>query len=327
MTTPTDSNDFSISILKEEQARLASLKEEEVKHKEIAERIVKLYHQTRTRQDHLLERERVFSKQAGQLLNALRREEAAATKVSATIRRIRQVRKQLLGRITTPRWEIPHHYHMTCSEHILGRPQAHIMDVGEMIPGHLRLYCYARQNILLTKSLIFALGKAKEARKIASEQIKDVYRQLRSTRAECKEIEKLLIELNKKKHLLNFSSTEPVIQNVIHDVSIRRMPRNQVVAAAVKDQHQIKSRYFASLNLKVNRITEELEDVINREKTSGSIKKELDEKEEWKQLKQLLVDFEKTSTTKPKPRDFDVFEMKRINEGRTKTKPFLKQKK
>lgn len=52
--------------------------------------------------------------QQGQLLNALQREEARANKVSGTVRKTRHVRKKLLARIKNPRWEVKHHYHMTC---------------------------------------------------------------------------------------------------------------------------------------------------------------------------------------------------------------------
>jgi len=47
------------------------------------------------------------------------------------------------------------------------------MDVGEMLPGHLRLYALARCTSLVKKSLIYSMTRAKNERNNASEQIKE----------------------------------------------------------------------------------------------------------------------------------------------------------
>jgi hypothetical protein len=60
-------------------------------------------------------------------------------------------------------------------EHALGHTQPHVMDVGEMLPGHLRLFASARRTVLLQKAMSFSLTRARNARNQASDTIKEVY--------------------------------------------------------------------------------------------------------------------------------------------------------
>lgn len=95
---------------------------------------------------HLKRKERLVLAQAGQLLKALKDEEGRVNVLSTIVHRLHKQRKQQLTRITEPSWAVPHHYHMTAVEHAMGHTQPHVLDVGSMIRGHLRL---------------FAMGKAK----------------------------------------------------------------------------------------------------------------------------------------------------------------------
>ncbi len=64
--------------------------------------------------------ERTLSSSAGGLLKRLQLEEQTSTQLSQIIKKYKQDHKKLLAKINNPRWEVPHHYHMTCIEHHLG---------------------------------------------------------------------------------------------------------------------------------------------------------------------------------------------------------------
>ena len=77
------------------------------------------------------------------------------------MKEIRGVRKEMLSNINDPRWEISHHYYLTCIEHSWGHIQPHILDVGEMIPGHLKTYAIANWSTLYQKSMLHEIQRAK----------------------------------------------------------------------------------------------------------------------------------------------------------------------
>lgn len=133
-------------------------------------------------------REEVLLSHSGQLLKSLRSEESRVKTLSTTVQRITQQRKAELGKIQEPGWAIPHHYHMTSMEHSLGHTQPHVLDVGSMIRGHLRLYAIANSTVRFQKNASHVLGKAKTARVRVSSQIKKVYKELRSERSVLHEI-------------------------------------------------------------------------------------------------------------------------------------------
>jgi hypothetical protein len=64
--------------------------------------------------------ERTLSSSAGGLLKRLQLEEQTSTQLTQIIKKYKQDHKKLLAKINNPRWEVPHHYHMTCIEHHLG---------------------------------------------------------------------------------------------------------------------------------------------------------------------------------------------------------------
>ena len=136
--------------------------------------------------------ERLLSSQSGQLLKALQAEESLLLTLNATLKRVRHEHKKLLSRILAPRWEVRHHYHMTCMEHSLGHRQPHVMDVAEMLPGHLRLYAIARCHAIVKRGMTGGVMRAKAERNSAADQIKEGYRQLRETRSEMKELTRLV---------------------------------------------------------------------------------------------------------------------------------------
>ena len=181
----------------------------------LSEQLLTLYEQTLHKVFVLRSNERTLSAQSGQLLKALQAEEALLNALNATLRRIRHEHKKLLGRITSPRWEVRHHYHMTCMEHSLGHRQPHVMDVAEMLPGHLRLYAIARCHALVKRQMTGGVMRAKGERNSAAEQIKEGYRQLRETRGEIKELGRLLEAMNSKTHLLSSQDDQQRLDSVV----------------------------------------------------------------------------------------------------------------
>ena len=169
----------------------------------VSDQLLSLYETTLHKLFLLRSTERLLSSQSGQLLKALQAEESLLTTLNSTLKRIRHQHKKLLGRITAPRWEVRHHYHMTCIEHSLGHRQPHVMDVAEMLPGHLRLYAIARCHALVKRGITGGVMRAKGERNSAADQIKEGYRQLRETRSEMKEAGRLLEAMNAKTHLLS----------------------------------------------------------------------------------------------------------------------------
>ena len=186
----------------------------------LSEQLLTIYEQTLHKLFLLRSTERLLSSQSGQLLKALQAEESLLLTLNGTLKRVRHEHKKLLSRILAPRWEVKHHYHMTCMEHSLGHRQPHVMDVAEMLPGHLRLYAIARCHAIVKRTMTSGVMRAKTERNSAADQIKEGYRQLRETRSEMKELTRLVEAMQAKTHLL---STEEERQRL--DVIIRRHKR------------------------------------------------------------------------------------------------------
>jgi len=91
----------------------------------------------------LRQMEKTLSSQAGALLKRLQSEEASTSTLSAIIKRYKAEHKKLLAKIANPRWEIAHHYHMTCIEHQLGcvEHSSRSSNVLPQRPSALRLMC------------------------------------------------------------------------------------------------------------------------------------------------------------------------------------------
>ena len=202
----------------------------------VSNQLLSLYETTLHKLFLLRSTERLLSSQSGQLLKALQAEEALLTTLNATLKRIRHEHKKLLGRITAPRWEVRHHYHMTCMEHSLGHRQPHVMDVAEMLPGHLRLYAIARCHALVKRGITGGVMRAKGERNSAADQIKEGYRQLRETRSEMKELGRLLEAMNAKTHLLSSDEERQRLEAIIkrHKRQLASISSNASAKQAMK---------------------------------------------------------------------------------------------
>lgn len=234
----------------------------------LSDQLLSIYEQTLHKLLLLRSTERTLSSQSGQLLKALQSEESMVNMLNTTLKRIRHEHKKLLGRISAPRWEVKSHYHMTSIEHSLGHHQPHVMDVAEMLPGHLRLYALARHHALIKRSFTSSTARAKTERNAAAEQIKEGYRQLKETRAEIKELTKLLEFMNGKTHLLNSPEDRLKLESMIrkHRKQLASLSTTASAQQAVKgigaprsmlsnslasptNASAIRMRYLKSLNL------------------------------------------------------------------------------
>lgn len=289
--------EISRSLLQQEQQKRTIFAEEEVKHAEALSQVQKLYQDAQDRFKQLTNAERMLSSQAGQLLSALQREEARASKLSATVRKIRHTRKKMLGGIANPRWEVPHHYHMTCLEHALGHSQPHVLDVGQMVPGHLRLFTFARWGVLNHKSLIVSLNRAKCARSTFSEKIKEVYRSLRLTRQDVKEQSKLLEAMRKKSHLLGQANASSQSNVQGRGRSQGHQRQGHQLRRSMEGPNSIRMRYFKSLNMSPDNA--EVEKLLKRW--------ENDPTQNWKSVIGALHKLEVQSVSKNKAREELVF--------------------
>jgi hypothetical protein len=182
------------------EQQLVQLQEEK---KQVSAALLEMYEKTYMKLSKLRQQEQQFSFQAGQLLQALQHQEKLAGTYSGTVKSTRMMRRKLLADIKNPKWEVAHHYHMTCIEHAMGHEQPHVMDVGEMIPGHLRIFACAKRGVLYQQGLMYALTRTKKEKKDVSMQMDEVYRQLTGSRAEIKQLEKLYEAIKQERHVFN----------------------------------------------------------------------------------------------------------------------------
>jgi len=183
------------SLARRETHKRAYLSEMTSQREALIPRFTDLETRIVRKQQLLKRRERVLSAQCGQLLKAFKTEEARVNKLSKAVHRIGKTKKELLARITEPAWAVPHHYHMTAIEHTTGHTQPHVMEVGTMIRGHLKIYAIANSSTRFQKHANHVSEKAKAVRSKISEQIKKVYSELRLTRGHIRETESLLAVL------------------------------------------------------------------------------------------------------------------------------------
>lgn len=212
--------------------------------------LLSIYEQGLARQQQLRLLENQLSQAAGSTLNILQREERCGNVLSATVQRVRQTRKFLLSRITNPRWEVMHHYHTTALEHSLGRKQPNVMEVAEMLSGHLTLYAMARRTTLSQKALIFALNRAKKQRNEASERVKEIYKRLRDCRNEAREVEQLLDETRTKVLALPPQTQSPAynkLQRLVRGAGASATRAQQVAGRG--GPANVRARYLKSLNI------------------------------------------------------------------------------
>jgi hypothetical protein len=272
----------------------------------LSSQIVSLYEQTLQKLRQLREDERRLSAQSGQLLKALQNDEAIVTILNNSLKRIRTEHKNMLNRIAAPRWEVHHHYHMTCMEHSLGHRQPHVMDVAEMLPGHLRLYAISRCQALIKRGLSTSTSRAKAERNQAAAQIKEGYRQLRDVRQEKKELQKLIEAMNSRLHILSPEEREKVDAIVRHyrkqqaisnSSSGRSLLRATSAGLSGSSPHanvagDIRMRYLKTLNL-APRQWEVRSEVASEEKVREEKIRVADTyNREWKQMMFLFHSLE-----------------------------------
>lgn len=69
--------------------------------------------------------------------------------------------------------------------------QPHVLDVAELLPGHLRIFSLARGSSLYKRALMYYSSKSKSDRNSVSESIQESYKRLREVRKEMKEIQRV----------------------------------------------------------------------------------------------------------------------------------------
>jgi hypothetical protein len=130
--------------LAEREAALSSLlAASESAHAELSERMLQVYEAQQEKLIVLRQMEKTLSSQAGALLKRLQSEEAATSQLSAIIKRYKSEHKKLLAKIANPRWEIAHHYHMTCIEHQLGSDTTSVLCMLSIFFSRLGFVCSA----------------------------------------------------------------------------------------------------------------------------------------------------------------------------------------
>ena len=66
-----------------------------------------------------------------------------------------------------------------------------MLDVAELLPGHLRIFSLARGSSLYKRALMYYSSKSKSDRNSVSESIQESYKRLREVRKEMKEIQRV----------------------------------------------------------------------------------------------------------------------------------------
>jgi hypothetical protein len=119
--------------------------------------------------------------------------------------------------------------------------QPHVLDVAELLPGHLRIYSLARCSSMYKRATLYHNTKTKNERNTISEQIKDSYRLLRESRSELKEITSLLEVMKQKAATLQVIL--PSLNAPIKDDTNTKQRRSLPQPA-----QNIRMRYLTSLN-------------------------------------------------------------------------------
>mmetsp|Transcript_11062 Transcript_11062/g.27178 ORF Transcript_11062/g.27178 Transcript_11062/m.27178 type:complete len:316 (-) Transcript_11062:176-1123(-) len=146
------------------------------KMKEMIEKYTHLHTQLRRQ-------ERTLSIQANQHMKSMRAMEAQIKAIHDYLTRCKEMHARMLASITAPSWAVSHHYHMTSIEHTMGHSQPHILEVGDMIRGHLHIYAMANCTTQYRKQAELHYRKANADRANSAEKMKQVYAKLRKVRS------------------------------------------------------------------------------------------------------------------------------------------------
>ncbi len=200
--------------------------------------------------------ERTLSIKANQYVKGMREMENQIKAIQDYLERCREVHEKTLSSISQPSWAVPHHYHMTSIEHSMGHSQPHVLEVGDMIRGHLHIYAMANCTTSYRKQAQIHLSKANADRAKAADKVKQAYVQLRRVRAQ---IIKTLDMLNRAAKTVGSSRMQELRKDTAGGATQRaEKPRNaggsraaSVVASRGK-YLGIKMRYLSSLNIEQN---------------------------------------------------------------------------
>jgi hypothetical protein len=194
---------------------------------------------------------------------------------------------------------------------MIGTKQQHVVDVAEIIPDLLRLYAIAKRATLYQQSMARELTRAQHKRNSANDRIKALYKQLKLTRAEAKEVQLLIGAMKRKSNrvLTQSPRLSPMMApgsssssggSSSSDASSPRSqgsgssgmsPRNMAMMAGGRrggdPRKSIRMRYFKSLNLSVNRAPKPAEpDDDKLFEAAATADKE------WRHISELLDDLE-----------------------------------
>jgi len=159
--------------------QLAETKEKRDGVLEELKQMIEKYTQLHTQ---LRRQERTLSIQANQHMKGIRAMETQLKAIHDYLTRCKDMHAKMLSSITQPSWAISHHYHMTSIEHTMGHTQPHILEVGDMIRGHLHIYAMSNCTTQYRKQAELHLRKANADRVKAAEKVKQVYAKLRKVR-------------------------------------------------------------------------------------------------------------------------------------------------
>eukprot|EP00471_Norrisiella_sphaerica_P005165 CAMPEP_0184490104 /NCGR_PEP_ID=MMETSP0113_2-20130426/17173_1 /TAXON_ID=91329 /ORGANISM="Norrisiella sphaerica, Strain BC52" /LENGTH=404 /DNA_ID=CAMNT_0026873861 /DNA_START=129 /DNA_END=1343 /DNA_ORIENTATION=+ len=197
----------------------------------------------------LRRQERTLQIQANQHMKSMRAMEAQIKSIHDYLTRCKEMHAKMLTSITQPSWAISHHYHMTSIEHTMGHTQPHILEVGDMIRGHLHIYAMANCTTQYRRQAELHLRKANADRSKAADKIKQVYAKLRKVRACIINTLKVLNTATKtvpaKSLDIGKASNKPVDKRKsAGQARTAGMNRNRYLA--------VKMRYLSSLNIDHN---------------------------------------------------------------------------
>mmetsp|Transcript_10038 Transcript_10038/g.18258 ORF Transcript_10038/g.18258 Transcript_10038/m.18258 type:complete len:388 (+) Transcript_10038:162-1325(+) len=215
--------------------------------------IIQKYTQLHTQ---LRRQERTLSIQANQHMKGMRALETQTKAIHDYLTRCKEMHGRMLTSITAPSWAVSHHYHMTSIEHTMGHTQPHILEVGDMIRGHLHIYAMANCTTQYRKQAELHLRKANADRAKAAEKVKHVYAKLRKVRTSIIKTLKVLNTATKTvgSNRLNIGkgTGKSVDKKKTTSASAGPHARGARGGGARNNYLHLKMRYLSSLNIEQN---------------------------------------------------------------------------
>lgn len=275
------------TIVEERESKLKELKE-------IIEKYTKINSQLRRS-------ERTLSIKANQRIKSMRATESQIKSIQDYLTRCKEMHSKMLGGITAPSWAVAHHYHMTSIEHTMGHTQPHVLEVGDMIRGHIHLYAMANCTTQYRKQAEIHLRKANSDCSKAADKVKSVYAKLRGVRSNIIKSLKVLNLATKTvgTNRLDLTKSDPKPKKKPPPPGPVRGPRG-----SRKNYLALKMRYLSSLNIDQNvEVTSSMAQTEEGENDDGTIIELTPEQEEafqtdLQRLSKLLAGYTKLSLGK-----------------------------